>query len=312
MTIIVKKNYSPSLFKIIKEKLNNLELVSLPTETVYGLAGLGTKIESAKKIYKLKERPLHKKLIFHCSDMKMVKKFFFIDQENEMLANRFWPGPLTLILKRKSLQIPKSLTINNDCAVRIPKNDFTIEVIKKVGLPLIMPSANRFKKLSPINAKMVSNQFKDTNLLIIDGGKCKIGLESTLVRILKNKLEIIRPGKISLSQIKKVLPYINLFNNNKEKFFPGTSKKHYSPNKQIYLNIKHPVDKSAYLNFGKKHKKEFKNLSEKGSLNEAAKNLYHFIFLADQNKDFKTISIAPIPNRDIGEAINDRLKRAAR
>ena len=312
MTIIVKKNYSSSLFKIIKEKLNNLELVCLPTETVYGLAGLGTKIESAKKIYKLKERPLHKKLIFHCSDMKMVKKFFFLDQENEILAKRFWPGPLTLILKRKSLQIPKSLTINNDCAVRIPKNDFTIEVIKKIGLPLIMPSANRFKKLSPINAKMVSNQFKDTNLLIIDGGKCKIGLESTLVRILKNKLEIIRPGKISLSQIKKVLPYINLFNNNKEKFFPGTSKKHYSPNKQIYLNIKHPVDKSAYLNFGKKHKKEFKNLSEKGSLNEAAKNLYHFIFLADQNKDFKTISIAPIPNRDIGEAINDRLKRAAR
>ena len=312
MTIIVKKNYSSSFFKIIKEKLNNLELVSLPTETVYGLAGLGTKIESAKKIYKLKERPLHKKLIFHCSDMNMVKKFFFLDQENEILAKRFWPGPLTLILKRKSLQIPKSLTINNDCAVRIPKNDFTIEVIKKIGLPLIMPSANRFKKLSPINAKMVSDQFKDTNLLIIDGGKCKIGLESTLVRILKNKLEIIRPGKISLSQIKKVLPYINLFNNNKEKFFPGTSKKHYSPNKQIYLNIKHPVDKSAYLNFGKKHKKEFKNLSEKGSLNEAAKNLYHFIFLVDQNKDFKTISIAPIPNRDIGEAINDRLKRAAR
>ena len=89
MTIIIKKNYSSSLFKIIKEKLNNLELVSLPTETVYGLAGLGTKIESAKKIYKLKERPLHKKLIFHCSDMKMVNKFFFLDQENEILAKKF-------------------------------------------------------------------------------------------------------------------------------------------------------------------------------------------------------------------------------
>ena len=311
MTIIVKKNFSPSLFKIIKDKLNNHELVSLPTETVYGLAGLGTKILSAKKIYKLKNRPLHKKLIFHCSDLKMVKKFFFLDQENEILAKRFWPGPLTLILKRKSLQIPKSLTINNDCAVRIPKNDFTIELIKKMGLPLIMPSANRFKKLSPINAKMVSNQFEGTNLLIIDGGKCKIGLESTLIRIFKNKLEIIRPGKISLSQIKKVLPYINLFKN-KEKFFSGTSKRHYSPNKKIYLDIKKPANNSAYLNFGKKHTKEFKNLSEKGNLNEAAKNLYHFIFLADQNNDFKTISIAPIPHGDIGEAINDRLKRAAR
>ena len=311
MTIIVKKNYSSSLFKIIKEKLKNFELISLPTETVYGLAGLGTKIESAKKIYKLKERPLHKKLIFHCSDMKMVNKFFFLDQENEILAKKFWPGPLTLILKRKSLLIPKTLTINNDCAVRIPKNDFTINIIKKVGLPIVMPSANRFKKLSPINAKMVSEQFGDTNLFIIDGGKCNIGLESTLVRIIENRLEIIRPGKISFNQIKKELPYINL-KENTEMFFSGTSKKHYSPNKKIYLNIKKPANNSAYLNFGKKHKKEFKNLSKKGSLNEAAKNLYHFIFLADQNQDFKTISIAPIPNRNIGEAINDRLLRAAK
>jgi len=311
MTIIVKKNYSSSLFEIIKEKLNNLELISLPTETVYGLAGLGTKIESAKKIYKLKERPLNKKLIFHCSDMKMVNKFFFLNQENEILAKKFWPGPLTLILKRKSLLIPKTLTINNDCAVRIPKNDFTINIIKKVGLPIVMPSANRFKKLSPINAKMVSEQFGDTNLFIIDGGKCNIGLESTLVRIIENRLEIIRPGKISFNQIKKELPYINL-KENTEMFFSGTSKKHYSPNKKIYLNIKKPANNSAYLNFGKKHKKEFKNLSKKGSLNEAAKNLYHFIFLADQNQDFKTISIAPIPNRNIGEAINDRLLRAAK
>jgi L-threonylcarbamoyladenylate synthase len=107
------------------------------------------------------------------------------------------------------------------------------------------------------------------------------------------------------------LPYINLTENT-ERYFSGTSKKHYSPNKKIFLNIKKPASNSAYLNFGKKHKKEFKNLSKKGSLDEAAKNLYHFIFLADQNQDFKTISIAPIPNRNIGEAINDRLVRAAK
>ena len=112
MTIIIKKNFSPSLFNIIKHKINNQELVSLPTETVYGLAGLGTNIKSANKIYQVKNRPLHKKLIFHCSDIKMVKRFFFLDQENEILAKRFWPGPITLILKRKSLQIAKSLTLN--------------------------------------------------------------------------------------------------------------------------------------------------------------------------------------------------------
>ena len=311
MTIIVKKNFSPSLFNIIKHKINNQELVSLPTETVYGLAGLGTNIKSANKIYQIKNRPLYKKLIFHCSDIKMVKRFFFLDQENEILAKRFWPGPITLILKRKSLQIPKSLTLNNDCAVRIPKNDFTIEVIKKIGLPLVMPSANKFKKLSPINAKMVAEQFKDTDLFIIDGGKCSVGLESTLVRIRNSELEVIRPGKISIEQLKKQLPYMST-KKNSEKFFSGTSKKHYSPNKKIHLDVKKPENKTAYLNFGKKHKKEFKNLSKKGSLNEAAKNLYHFIFLAYQNKSFKTISIAPIPHRDIGEAINDRLKRAAK
>ena len=311
MTIIIKKNFSPSLFNIIKHKINNQELVSLPTETVYGLAGLGTNIKSANKIYQIKNRPLHKKLIFHCSDIKMVKRFFFLDQENEILAKRFWPGPITLILKRKSLQIPKSLTLNNDCAVRIPRNDFTIEVIKKIGSPLVMPSANKFKKLSPINAKMVAEQFKDTNLFIIDGGKCSVGLESTLVKIRNSELEVIRPGKISIEQLKKELPYISTKKNG-EKFFSGTSKKHYSPNKKIHLDVKKPLNKTAYLNFGKKHKKEFKNLSQKGNLNEAAKNLYHFIFLADQNKDFKTISIAPIPHRDIGEAINDRLKRAAK
>ena len=311
MTIIIKKNFSPSLFNIIKHKINNQELVSLPTETVYGLAGLGTNIKSANKIYQIKNRPLYKKLIFHCSDIKMVKRFFFLDQENEILAKRFWPGPITLILKRKSLQIPKSLTLNNDCAVRIPKNDFTIEVIKKIGLPLVMPSANKFKKLSPINAKMVAEQFKDTDLFIIDGGKCSVGLESTLVKIRNSELEVIRPGKISIEQLKKELPYISTKKNG-EKFFSGTSKKHYSPNKKIHLDVKKPENKTAYLNFGKKHKKEFKNLSQKGSLNEAAKNLYHFIFLADQNKSFKTISIAPIPHRDIGEAINDRLKRASK
>jgi L-threonylcarbamoyladenylate synthase len=311
MTIIVKKNFSSSLFNFIKHKLNNQELICLPTETVYGLAGLGTNINSAKKIYQLKNRPLHKKLIFHCSDIKMVKRFFFLDQENEILAKRFWPGPITLILKRKSLQIPKSLTLNDYCAVRIPKNNFTLEVIKNMGSPLVMPSANKFKKLSPINAKMVSEQFEGSNLFIVDGGKCSIGLESTLVKISNSELEIIRPGKISLEQIKELLPYISV-KRNEEKFFSGTSRKHYSPSKKIKLNVKEPTSKAAYINFGKKHEKEFKNLSEKGNLNEAAKNLYHFIFLADQNKDFKSISIAPIPHRDIGEAINDRLKRAAK
>lgn len=311
MPIIIKNNSSQDILDIVTTKILKNDLVSLPTETVYGLAGLGTSLSAAKKIYKLKKRPLSKKLIFHCSNIDMVKKFFILESENLLLAEKFWPGPLTLILKRKSKQIPISLTKNKYCAVRIPKNLLTLKVISLLARPIVMPSANRFKKLSPINAKMVFDQFLDTNLIIVDDMKCKVGLESTLVNVFKNRLTVIRPGKISLTDLKKVLPFIKI-TNDKDKSFSGTSKKHYSPNKSIYLNQKVIKKNSAYLSFGKDKKKQFKNLSKKKNLDEAAKNLYHYIFMADNNEKYDSISIGPIPNVGIGIAINDRLKRASK
>tara|TARA_B100000965_G_scaffold115074_1_gene94923 strand:- start:3093 stop:4031 length:939 start_codon:yes stop_codon:yes gene_type:complete len=312
MPIIIKKNNSNKLLTFIKDKLDNKELISLPTETVYGLAGIGTSIISARKIYKLKERPLNKKLIFHCSNIDMVKKYFHLNDENLILAETFWPGPLTLILKRKSKKIPIQLTKNNYCAVRIPNNIFSQKVIYNLKKPIVMPSANRFKKLSPINAKMVFDQFIDTNLIIVDDGKCKVGIESTLIKIKNKKLEIIRPGKITITNLLKILPFINIHGSKNQKSFSGTSKKHYSPKKKMYLNQKKAKRETAFINFGKIKKGEFRNLSSSSSLSEAARNLYHFIFLADKNQKFKTISIAPIPKYDIGIAINDRLNRAAK
>ncbi len=312
MPIIVKSNFSEQFTHFLKSKLLKDELVVLPTETVYGLAGLGTNIKAAKKIFLLKKRPLKKKLIFHCSNLKMVDKFFKLDEENLILAKEFWPGPLTLVLQRKSLEIPKSLTLNNECAVRIPNNKFTLNLIDKVGKPLVMPSANKFKQLSPINSEMVFQQFIETNLLIVDDGKCKVGIESTLIKISDNKLSMIRPGMISLENVKKILPYMVISKYNNNLSFPGTSKKHYSPKKKIYLNVKKAKKKSAYINFGANKKDQFKNLSKNRSLIEAAKNLYHFIFLADNDSYYKNISIAPIPNKKIGIAINDRLRRASK
>ena len=312
MPIIVKSNFSKQLTHFLKSKLLKDELVVLPTETVYGLAGLGTNIKAAKKIFLLKKRPLKKKLIFHCSSLKMVDKFFKLDDENLILAKEFWPGPLTLVLQRKSLEIPKSLTLNNECAVRVPNNKFTLNLINKVGKPLVMPSANKFKQLSPINSEMVFQQFIETNLLIVDDGKCKVGIESTLIKISDNKLNIIRPGFISLENVKKILPYMVISKYNKNLSFPGTSKKHYSPKKKIFLNVKNAKKKSAYINFGANKRYQFKNLSENRNLIEAAKNLYHFIFLADNDNQYKNISIAPIPYKKIGIAINDRLLRASK
>ena len=312
MPNIVKSNLSKQLTLFLKSKLLKDELVVLPTETVYGLAGLGTNIKAAKKIFLLKKRPLNKKLIFHCSSLKMVDKFFNLDDENLILAKEFWPGPLTLVLQRKSLEIPKSLTLNNECAVRVPNNKFTLNLINKVGKPLVMPSANKFKQLSPINSEMVFQQFIETNLLIVDDGKCKVGIESTLIKISDNKLNIIRPGMISLENVKKILPYMVISKYNKNLSFPGTSKKHYSPKKKIFLNVKNAKKKSAYINFGANKKGQFKNLSKSRNLIEAAKNLYHFIFLADNDNQYKNISIAPIPYKKIGIAINDRLLRASK
>mgnify|MGYP001157435703 CR=1 FL=1 len=312
MPTIVKKNNSKNLLKFIKEKLSKKELVVLPTETVYGLAGIGTSIISARKIYQLKKRPLNKKLIFHCSNLEMVKKYFHLNNENLILAEQFWPGPLTLILKRKSKKIPFQLTQKENCAVRVPKNIFSQNIINILGKPIVMPSANRFKKLSPINANMVFDQFRETNLLIVDDGKCNIGLESTLIKITNKKLEIIRPGKITIKNILKFLPYIEIFQGKNKKSFSGTSKKHYSPKKKIFLNQRVFKKDSAFINFGKDKRGQFKNLSKISNLNEAAKNLYHFIFLADKNKNYKTISMAPIPEYDLGIAINDRLKRASK
>ena len=198
----------------------------------------------------------------------MVDKFFNLDDENLILAKEFWPGPLTLVLQRKSLEIPKSLTLNNECAVRVPNNKFTLNLINKVGKPLVMPSANKFKQLSPINSEMVFQQFIETNLLIVDDGKCKVGIESTLIRISDNKLNIIRPGMISLENVKKKIPYMVISKYYKNLSFPGTSKKHYSPKKKIYLNVKNAKKKSAYINFGANKKNQFKNLSKNRSLIE--------------------------------------------
>ncbi len=312
MPIIIKKNNSNDLLKVIRDKLMNRELVVLPTETVYGLAGLGTSIVSARKIHQMKKRPINKKLIFHCSDINMVKKNFYLDDENLILAEKFWPGPLTLILKRKSKKIPSQLTKKNYCAVRIPKNSFTRKVINKCDRPIVMPSANKFKKISPINSKMVFDQFINTNLIIIDDGKCKVGIESTLIEVTNKKLQIIRPGKITITDLIKALPFISIYKDKNNNSFSGTSKKHYSPKKRMYLNQKQIKKNTAFINFGKNRKGQFKNLSNTSSFNQAAKNLYHYIFLADKNEKFKTISIAPIPKNEIGIAINDRLKRASK
>ncbi len=310
MISIIKEKNSKVLYKAIAQKINNNELVVLPTETVYGLAGNSLSIKSIKSIYKIKNRPIKKKLIVHCSSIEMVGNYFKLDNHNLKIAKKFWPGPLTLILKRKNKIIPDLLCQRGYCAVRIPSNNFIIKLIKEINKPLVMPSANKFKQLSPVNAKMASENFKSSSLTIIDGGRCKIGIESTILKISNNNIEVIRYGLIDVFDILKISSDLKLRKTNNQ-FFPGTSKKHYSPSKPIFINVIKPKLGSGYINFGKIRRKEFKNLSTKENLKEAASKLYYYIYLADNHYKFKSISIAPIPSVGIGKAINDRLKRAS-
>ena len=310
MISVIKEKNSKVFCKTIAQKIHNDELVILPTETVYGLAGNSLSMKSIISIYKIKNRPLKKKLIVHCSSIQMVSQYFHLDSHNLKIANKYWPGPLTLILKKKNKKIPDILCQRGYCAVRIPSNKFLINLIKIINKPLVMPSANKFKQLSPVTAKMASENFKSSNLTIIDGGRCKIGIESTMLKISHNKIEVIRYGLIDIFDVLKISSNLKLKKSTNQ-FFPGTSKKHYSPSKPIFINVVKPKLASGYINFGKRNIMEFKNLSVKENLRDAASRLYYYIYLVDNNDDFKSISIAPIPSMGIGKAINDRLKRAS-
>ena len=311
MPKIIKTKFNTRFYEKISEKLNNDQLVILPTETVYGLAGNGLSLRAIKSIYQIKNRPIKKKLILHCNSIAMVQKYFELDQDNLIVAKKYWPGPLTLILRKKGKSIPNILTQNQNCAVRIPSNQFLLNIIKTIGKPLVMPSANKFKQLSPVTAKMAYQNFEKSDLTIIDDGKSTIGIESTMFKIINKKIEVIRYGLIDVFEVMGILKNFKLKKVNNE-YFPGTSNKHYSPVKELYINQKKIIKKSAFIGFGNIKKNEFKNLSSKKNLREAASRLYYYFYLADNNDSFETISVAPIPNEGIGIAINDRLERASK
>ena len=314
----IYKNIKKLNKKSIKEciallKKNNL--VSLPTETVYGLAANAYSNLAVKKIYKLKKRPKKNPLIVHYSDYNSLKKDVFINENFKKLFNFFSPGPITYILKKKpNSLISKYVTANlNTVAVRIPSNIIFRKIIKKLPFPLAMPSANKSSKLSTTSAQSVSKEFSHKIKLIIDGGVSKIGLESTVVDLSDSKIRILRPGIITKKQISQLLKIkINLANKNSSLKSPGMLKRHYSPGIPIKLNQKKADLKTAFLVIGKKFKikKNVFNLSRSGNLKEAARNLYKTLRMIKE-MNYKKINVIKIPNRGIGVAINDRLKKAS-
>jgi L-threonylcarbamoyladenylate synthase len=304
-----------SNIKKAKKYLNKNYCIGVPTETVYGLAANAYKDSAVKKIFSLKKRPKNNPLIIHYTDINTLKQDCLINDNFIKLYKKFSPGPITYVLKlKKDSKISKYATNKKiNLAVRFPKHPIFKKLLKELSYPLAAPSANISTRLSAVKASDVKEEFGSKIKYILDGGKCSIGLESTIIS-LTNKPTILRLGGLSISKIERVLgKKINLNINPKKKFAPGQSNLHYSPGIPLKMNAKNPKKDEAFLLI-KKRKISLNNyfyLSKKNNLNEVAKNLYSCL-REIKKKGYKSIIVEKIPNKGLGKTINDRLSRASK
>ena len=308
--------YNPNFSNLLKAKRNieNNNIIGLPTETVYGLAGNAYSHKSVKKIFNLKKRTSINPLIIHFYNINDLKKDAILNRYFFKLYKAFCPGPITFILNKElKSKISKFATAGKKTvAVRFPKHIVARNLLKILKVPLAAPSANISSKLSPTSADDVVDEFGKKIKFILNGGPCKIGLESTIVD-LTGAPSILRQGIITKNQIYKTLGK-KIFIRKKTKLIkaPGQLKLHYSPGIPIKMNTKTAKKNGAIIGFGKnfKVKKNHFNLSKKSNLNEAANNLYKTLRRI-KNNGYKSIAVNRIPNKGIGAAINERLKKAS-
>jgi L-threonylcarbamoyladenylate synthase len=306
------------------EILNNEDVVAIPTETVYGLAGNIYSDKAIRKIFEVKQRPLFNPLIVHLHSIEQLDEIASeFPIKAQLLADAFWPGSLTLILKKKS-NIPDVITAGKDTvAVRIPNHPITLKLLKELSFPLAAPSANPFNRISPTNSLHVESYFKNSIKMVLEGGECKNGLESTIIGFENNEPVLYRLGAIAIEEIENVIGKIKV-KNKKEKApdAPGMLAKHYAPKTKTYLvnDIKKFIESngdktigvvSFTENMNASNIKHVEILSKSGDLKEAASKLYSALHtLDDLNLDM--IVAQRFPDVGLGKSINDRLERATK
>ena len=308
-------NSIQSNIKKAKKYLDKNDCIAVPTETVYGLAGNAYSNIAVKKIFKLKKRPVNNPLIVHYYDINKLKQDCHINDNFIKLFNKFSPGPITFILKLKKDSKISNFVTNKQktLAVRFPKHLLFRKLLKNLNYPLAAPSANISTKLSSVQASDVIEEFGSKIKYILNGGKCQIGVESTIIN-LTTKPTILRFGGLDILKIEKILKKkVVIDTSSKKKIAPGQFPLHYSPGIPLRTNVKDPKNNEAFLLI-KKRKITFKNyyyLTKKNDLKQAAKNLYSL--LRSIKKDgYKMIAVEKIPNIGIGKTLNDRLNRASK
>ncbi len=292
-------------------------VVGMPTETVYGLAADATNDKAVAQIYALKERPSFNPLIIHVDSIEMARQWGDFSPLALQLAEAFWmigslyQRPLTLVVKRNNRGLSHLVTAGLDTvAIRIPAHSVALSLITAFGKPLAAPSANRSNHISPTTADAVRQDLGDRVSLVLDGGACVVGLESTIVDVTTDCPILLRPGGATVEMIKSVSGCtVQCVTNTAHIVAPGMLKRHYAPHHPLRLNVTSPLPGDAFLGFGSTPEATM-NLSESGDLTEAASNLFAMMRFLDQSS-CKEIAVSPIPNIGIGMAINDRLTRAA-
>lgn len=291
-------------------------LVAFPTETVYGLGANAYNKYAVAGIFEAKGRPTFNPLISHIAEIDMMSKLAIPDERALFLAKKFWPGPLTFVLPRKDDNPSLDLVCAglSTITVRCPKHPVALELIKQSGVPIAAPSANRSQTLSPTTAEAVLLSMDGNVDMILDGGPCEVGVESTIVDLTTPQVVILRAGGVTKEDLEEALGekvLISDGNPNKPNS-PGQLLKHYAPSKKFRINVTEPSDDEFFIGFGPEYRDAHLNLSFEGNLKEAAAHLFDYMRRADNEPDFDKIAMAPIPNEGLGLAINDRIKRAAR
>jgi L-threonylcarbamoyladenylate synthase len=299
--------------------LRQNKLVAIPTETVYGLAGNALNKDAVLKIFETKKRPKFDPLIIHLSDISEVEKYTYSNQVLLDFAEKVWPGPLTILLKKKEI-IPDIVSSGLEhVAVRVPNHELTLSLLRILPFPLAAPSANPFGYISPTSAQHVMDQLGSQIPLILDGGSAKVGLESTIIGFENEQLTIYRKGGLTLEYIQENYthgPVKVLDSSSSDPLAPGMLKKHYSPNKIVR---KLGPESILHAEVGVLCFRRFQSqipeanqfiLSKSGNLEEASQRLFEGLRYLDK-LEVSEVFLENVPNHGLGLAINDRLKRAA-
>ncbi len=303
------------------DELNRGNVVAVPTETVYGLAGNAFDVTAVAKIFEVKRRPSFDPLIVHiasydCLD-SVVRR---IPEPARILAQALWPGPLTLVLP-KADEIPELVTSGlSTVAVRVPDHPLTAKLLATLSFPLACPSANPFGYISPTSAQHVADQLGEAINYILDGGSCKVGIESTIVGFEDGQAVIYRPGGVPVESIEHLIGKTSMKSMSDSPLAPGMLKSHYSPSKSLILgNISELLDQYGHEQVGVlSFSRYFEQLdhgyqiqlSPTGNLTEAAQNLFASLRKLD-SMNIRYIFAETVPEQGLGIAINNRLKRAA-